>query len=196
MVSLRHVTTVKTEVMLHQCPNCREGVSFLRAFRTPAWGSFRCRACGSVLGISFGRRMLAGGIWLAVAVFAMKVLRLYAMGRLVSYGSMAIAFVVIFYLFEKVILLDRRAFTCRQCGYALRGLSDPRCPECGTAFDPAEHQAIQDRITAPPPQPRHRWIAAIVVVLLMITAAAGMLAWQRASRPPPAPAPAPPTAPS
>ncbi len=23
---------------------------------------------------------------------------------------------------------------CRQCGYYLRGLTEPRCPECGTEF--------------------------------------------------------------
>lgn len=27
---------------------------------------------------------------------------------------------------------------CRSCNYALRGLSEPRCPECGRAFDPAD----------------------------------------------------------
>jgi hypothetical protein len=27
---------------------------------------------------------------------------------------------------------------CRDCGYALRGLSDGRCPECGRSFDPAD----------------------------------------------------------
>ena len=26
---------------------------------------------------------------------------------------------------------------CEQCGYSLRGLSEPRCPECGTPFDPS-----------------------------------------------------------
>ncbi len=25
---------------------------------------------------------------------------------------------------------------CHQCGYHLRGLTEPRCPECGTAFTP------------------------------------------------------------
>ena len=25
---------------------------------------------------------------------------------------------------------------CRNCGYNLRGLTEPRCPECATAFDP------------------------------------------------------------
>jgi hypothetical protein len=26
---------------------------------------------------------------------------------------------------------------CKRCGYSLRGLPEPRCPECGTAFEPA-----------------------------------------------------------
>jgi len=26
---------------------------------------------------------------------------------------------------------------CEKCGYILYGLHDPRCPECGTSFDPA-----------------------------------------------------------
>jgi energy-converting hydrogenase Eha subunit E len=25
---------------------------------------------------------------------------------------------------------------CKECGYLLYGLTDPRCPECGTPFDP------------------------------------------------------------
>ena len=31
---------------------------------------------------------------------------------------------------------------CRRCGYSLRGLTVPRCPECGQPFDPAllEHK--------------------------------------------------------
>lgn len=27
---------------------------------------------------------------------------------------------------------------CRQCGYALRGLSEPRCPECGRPYNPTD----------------------------------------------------------
>lgn len=29
-----------------------------------------------------------------------------------------------------------RAGCCIECGYSLRGLADPRCPECGRSFDP------------------------------------------------------------
>jgi len=31
---------------------------------------------------------------------------------------------------------------CRVCEYDLRGLPEPRCPECGTPFDPAEVPAL------------------------------------------------------
>ena len=29
-----------------------------------------------------------------------------------------------------------KAARCKNCGYSLRGLYDPRCPECGALFDP------------------------------------------------------------
>jgi hypothetical protein len=34
--------------------------------------------------------------------------------------------------------IERSPWFCKGCGYLLRGLAEPRCPECGTAFDPAE----------------------------------------------------------
>src|SRR4051812_34313639 len=32
--------------------------------------------------------------------------------------------------------------SCRGCGYALRGLSSNRCPECGREFDPADRKTM------------------------------------------------------
>lgn len=34
------------------------------------------------------------------------------------------------------ILVRRTAGRCHNCGYDLRGLPEPRCPECGRAFNP------------------------------------------------------------
>lgn len=31
---------------------------------------------------------------------------------------------------------------CRGCGYALRELTEPRCPECGRAFNPQNHESF------------------------------------------------------
>jgi predicted amidophosphoribosyltransferase len=35
-------------------------------------------------------------------------------------------------------LIKRGIPICRRCAYNLTGLSEPRCPECGTSFDPHE----------------------------------------------------------
>lgn len=46
---------------------------------------------------------------------------------------------------------------CRVCGYALVGLSENRCPECGRAFDPADPRTF--RYPRRPPA-WVRWLAA------------------------------------
>ncbi len=39
----------------------------------------------------------------------------------------------------RVRLVDLEGSQCFECGYLLIGLRSHRCPECGLAFDPAEH---------------------------------------------------------
>ena len=165
-----------------ECPNCREPVSFLRSIRTTAWGSFPCRFCGSVLAISFARRMIAAGVWVAALLFAMGVWGLHRRGPLITYPAMVVALIAIFRLFERIVLVERRAFTCKQCGYNLQGLPENRCPECGTTFDPAERERILARIASPRPKPRHRWIAVLVVILLALALVVGMVTYRKASR--------------
>ncbi len=53
----------------------------------------------------------------------------------------------------------RRAGSCLACGYNLRGLQDPRCPECGVAFDPAERRRVR-----PVKQPLSGWKRRILTV--------------------------------
>ena len=56
---------------------------------------------------------------------------------------------------------------CLTCGYLLRGLPEPVCPECGRRFDPADTSTFDTR---PPSWRRRRWVArgctALAVVLL------------------------------
>ena len=38
---------------------------------------------------------------------------------------------------------------CRECRYPLRGLTTPRCPECGTTFDPKDDETYHDPVKGP-----------------------------------------------
>ncbi len=181
--------------MFLECPNCREPVSFFRAIRTTAWGSFRCKACGSILAISFVRRLLAAVVWLGMVAFVSQFLfHPYAWGRIAGCVGMTVTLVGMLYIFERVILLERRAFTCKQCGYDLQGLPEDRCPECGTAFDRTERERIIARVTSPPPRPRYRRLAALAVVIAMLALVAGTAIWRRIAAPPAKGAVAPATA--
>jgi hypothetical protein len=46
--------------------------------------------------------------------------------------------------------VSRAPWECRQCGYMLLGLTQPRCPECGTGCD---LQAVQRALAAMPSPP-------------------------------------------
>ena len=66
---------------------------------------------------------------------------------------------------------------CRRCGYELRGLTIPRCPECGRAFDPTNPKTFRRR-------PIRRWLrhvkrAAIVLgsIVLLLAAVWGWFFW-------------------
>ena len=167
--------------MFHECPNCRASVPFHRTIRLTAWGSFRCTACGSILGVSRSRRLLGVFIWVAGFWAMMAYLPLSTWRALLPYCAGIVSLVAIFYFCEKVVLLDRRAFTCKKCGYDLQGLTEHRCPECGTAFDPAEQERILARIALPPARPRYVWIVVLIAILLMLTVVAGLIVWRGTS---------------
>src|SRR5881227_2425125 len=65
--------------------------------------------------------------------------------------------------------------TCWECGYSLRGLLTPRCPECGRPFDPADKTTmnmgtevgwIKRWLMRPPGWPTHILTAAAVFMSL------------------------------
>lgn len=162
--------------MRRECPNCREPVPFLLSFRKPAWKTFPCPACGSILRGSLGRRLVAGIVGLAVIIFLGEVVGIMRYGRLADYSILLAVLAVCFFLFEGVTLVERRAFTCKKCGYDLEGLPEPRCPECATPFDPQERERILARIAAPAPPPPKRWVAILVVILLALLVAGSLTA--------------------
>jgi hypothetical protein len=168
--------------MLHECPNCREGVGYFRVFRTAGWGTFRCKACGSVLGISLLRRLVAVAVWIVAFLFLMEFLGLHAWGRLYTYSFMVVSLFAAMYVGDRVVLVERRAFTCKRCGYNLQGLPVPRCPECGMGFEPAERERILSRVQAPAPRRRHWWVALCALVLMLAGVIGGVVAWYRAGQ--------------
>lgn len=59
---------------------------------------------------------------------------------------------------------------CRDCGYALRGLADPRCPECGRGFDPG------DPATVRLPGDRLVWLPALATLAFLAWVVAASVA--------------------
>jgi hypothetical protein len=53
---------------------------------------------------------------------------------------------------------------CRRCSYDLRGLPDPRCPECGQPFDPANPRTFRRR----PKSPAWKWLRRILILLITL----------------------------
>ena len=88
---------------------------------------------------------LAGNIIFLVMVFKIRN-RLNIIVRAQPGGAFWLSalltfFFNIFYIQYKINRLQERIPQfgfCAQCGYDLRGLTEPRCPECGTTFDPVE----------------------------------------------------------
>lgn len=64
---------------------------------------------------------------------------------------------------------------CLRCGYSLRGLETPRCPECGSAFDPADRRTYARRAD----RPDHDRLlpGRLVVGVLLLTFLAWVAAW-------------------
>lgn len=63
---------------------------------------------------------------------------------------------------------------CLTCGYSLRGLADPRCPECGRAFDLADPNTFLSARSLKPGG-INRGIRPYVVWLLLMLLLAGWL---------------------
>ena len=62
---------------------------------------------------------------------------------------------------------------CLGCGYALRGLAEPRCPECGRTFDPNDPMTMRvpgvSRRKPPKPVPFAAALIVVAVVVALVT---------------------------
>jgi hypothetical protein len=51
--------------------------------------------------------------------------------------SVPVPILLLIYMRKLELKQQSREPTCERCGYSLTGLTRPRCPECGKAFDPS-----------------------------------------------------------
>jgi len=130
--------------------------------------------------------------WIVVILFLLHIVRIQDDGLFVTIAGFSLAFFAIFYTLDRVVMIERRAFRCTKCGYDLQGLSEHRCPECGTDFDPREKEKIEARIGMPRPRRKYQWIAAVVITLLTLALIGNIVLMRRARR---RPVPTPPTPP-
>lgn len=118
-----------------ECPNCRREIARLRIFTRTAWSRWHCVGCGSLLGVDTKRRLLAMIPWVFIVVVLLFVLEIVQWGLLFAIPVLLGLALANFFVFDRVVLIQRTGRRCRQCGYDLTGQSDDRCPECGGAFD-------------------------------------------------------------
>jgi len=87
------------------------------------FAEYRCRLHRSVLGVSGNDSLL--------------IIALMWTGVIIVYTSMFTVGTTMAIRFTHRRTDVANDSHCSQCGYSLRGLPEPRCPECGAAFDPA-----------------------------------------------------------
>lgn len=184
--------------MPSECPNCRRPVSWIRTFSKPAWGRWNCPGCGALLGIDKKRRLLGMFPWAVILLVLIKFVDVTSMGLLVALPVILAAAIACFYLIDRVVVIQPTGFLCKSCGYDLWGQTEPRCPECGSAFELSALRAHQQGHIHDQ-RARRRWGFGetiglmLLVAVFMATLILGILAARRRPAPPttiPATAPA------
>ena len=168
-----------------ECPNCRRRIPFRRTVLTTAWGRWHCDGCGSVLGVNVKRRVgitiLGGCLPIAITMLLPRI----GLSTVYMVPFVIVAFALLLYFLDGAVVHERRGFRCRECGYDLRGQREPRCPECGAAFDPTRIALMTPADAGDDGQGRRRirrragWIAIAGMVVLFIALAFGVLMQMR-----------------
>ncbi len=130
--------------MRYKCPNCFECVPFRRIFTLAR--QWRCPHCDALLEV---RENMKGNFLICVGFVILGLLALAScalMPQIVAAWLLNLPGAPLSYflvwllgLYGAMRLVDNVVVVgeCyRQCGYYLRGLTEPRCPECGTEFTP------------------------------------------------------------
>jgi hypothetical protein len=89
----------------------------------------------------YGAKHIAAALSQTIPAFLWDQLRSHEglPGLLWLLGGWAAAALVMLYAAHRLKPVVRRLEgKCVRCGYMLRGLREPRCPECGTPFNPAD----------------------------------------------------------
>ena len=108
---------------------------------TPAQPGTRSRVRLTPL-IFWGMWVLVGPLMIMAVVLTAGVLSgSPSFGECLSFGigaALAVAYGCLLGCATRgyLVSLSHRSGTCAKCGYSLFGLPEPRCPECGTAFEP------------------------------------------------------------
>lgn len=101
-------------------------------------------------------------------------------GTLFEIGLILVAMLACFQISSRQIVravqssLRPEDLRCRKCGYLIRGLSDPQCPECGTGFDLSARPTFTLFRRSYVRRPLVRW----VLWSLMATAIVLIPAWE------------------
>jgi len=155
--------------LLAECPVCRQPLRWTYLLRT-WWSRWPCDRCGSLLGIDRKRRLLS---ILPIVLLALPVsmyLTRSGWPDFIALPVILILWLPWFLLLERVAVLERLGFRCRQCGYDLRGQTVPRCPECGQEFDAVERAYLETGVfPSGPVRRRSRAWFAIPLLLFAVT---------------------------
>jgi hypothetical protein len=125
-----------------------------------------------VLGISLTWRLLAAIPWIVLIVIMLMVLDIMSLGIAIGLPVLIAVGMANYMLLDRIIVVERCGFRCRQCGYDLRGQVQPACPECGRRFDEEEIEFMQRTSPDVADETRGRragvgrWVTVTIMILL------------------------------
>lgn len=179
--------------MFSECPVCHQRISWTHVLR-PLWSRWRCKHCGSQLGVDLRRRLLAIAPLLVLAVAGVAVPLVisvvgFAAARpylrmLPQVFPILVPVIVVVslggvLLFDRPRVLERCGLRCRGCGYDLQGQVEPRCPECARELDAEERAALAagDHASVPAADRSgaRKWAVVLVALLAVMVLVQGIL---------------------